>query len=41
MLLGVAEGVDRFNADVIQVLREAARQASLAPLMVPLAGLDY
>ncbi|GAA2503272.1 hypothetical protein [Terrabacter carboxydivorans] len=41
LLLAKAEGVDRFNADVTEVLREASRHASLAPLLVPLAGLDY
>lgn len=41
MLLAIAEGVDRFNADVEVVLREAGRQASYAPLFVPLRGLDF
>lgn len=41
LLLAIAEGIDRFNADVPQILQQAARQASLAPLLVPKAGLDY
>ncbi|WP_330474602.1 hypothetical protein [Terrabacter sp. C0L_2] len=41
MLLALGEGVDRFNADVVQLLEEARRQEGLAPLAIPLAGLDY
>ncbi|GAA2503455.1 deoxyribose-phosphate aldolase [Terrabacter carboxydivorans] len=41
LLLAKGEGVDRFNANVTELLRDASRQARLAPLLVPLQGLDY
>jgi deoxyribose-phosphate aldolase len=41
-LLAMGDGVDRFNASPLpQLVSEAKRHAKLAPLAVPLAGLDY
>jgi deoxyribose-phosphate aldolase len=42
MLLAMGDGVDRFNAeDAPGLLAEAQHQAQLAPLAIPLAGIDY
>lgn len=41
LLLAIAEGVDRFNADVAGILSDASWQERLAPLTVPLEDLDY
>ncbi|GAB3888736.1 hypothetical protein GCM10028802_41490 [Terrabacter terrigena] len=41
MLLAMAYGVDRFNADVVQLLQEADRKGRYAPIAVPLAGIDF
>jgi deoxyribose-phosphate aldolase len=41
LLLALAEGVDRFNADVAAILSEASWQERLAPLTVPLKEVDY
>ncbi len=41
MLICIAEGVGRFNADVTTLLAAADRRSHLAPLMVPVPTLDY
>ncbi|HEV7145882.1 MAG TPA: hypothetical protein VGN48_02670, partial [Pedococcus sp.] len=41
MLLCIAEGVGRFNADVEDILATAQLRAQSGPLMVPLPGWDY
>jgi deoxyribose-phosphate aldolase len=41
LLLAIAEGVDRFNADVADILSDASWQECLAPLTVPLEDVDY
>ncbi|MGN6753392.1 MAG: hypothetical protein ACTHJJ_12675 [Intrasporangium sp.] len=41
MLLALAEGVDRFKADVATILQDASWQERLAPLTVPLKDVDY
>jgi deoxyribose-phosphate aldolase len=41
MLLCVAEGVGRFNADVQHIMATAQLRAQFGPLIVPLPGLDY
>lgn len=42
MLLAMSYGVNRFNAEhVAEFLDEAKRQAEVAPLAVPVPGLDY
>lgn len=41
MLLAIAEGVDRFNGDVEELLRKFTREASHGPVSVPLKGVDY
>lgn len=41
MLLCIAEGVGRFNADVDQLMAAARRSAARGPLSVPLPGIDY
>lgn len=40
MLLAIAYGVDRFNADVLKLLQEADSQDRCSPIAVPLAGID-
>ena len=41
LLLALAEGVDRFNADIADILRNARWQQRLTPITVPLPGIDY
>jgi deoxyribose-phosphate aldolase len=41
MLLCVAEGVGRFNADVEHIMATAQLRAESGPLIVPLPGWDY
>jgi deoxyribose-phosphate aldolase len=41
LLLAVAEGMDRFNGDVISLLDEAESRAAWLPLTVPVQGWDY
>lgn len=41
VLLCMSLGVDRFNCDVDQILGDAKRAQWLAPLTIPVAGVDY
>ncbi|EBM0725551.1 hypothetical protein XE97_24630 [Salmonella enterica subsp. enterica serovar Senftenberg] len=41
LLLAMSLGVDRFNGDVDELLRHAKRAEWLAPLSIPVAGMDY
>jgi deoxyribose-phosphate aldolase len=41
LLLCMSMGVDRFNCDVDQILGDAKRAEWLAPLTIPVAGVDY
>lgn len=41
VLLCMSMGVDRFNCDVDQILGDAKRAEWLAPLTIPVAGVDY
>ncbi len=41
LLICLAEGVDRFNADIDLVLAEARARADSGGLFVPVAGADY
>jgi hypothetical protein len=41
LLLGVAEGADRFNADVEKLLQQTRARAPWTPLTIPLTGHDY
>ncbi|HEV7146057.1 MAG TPA: hypothetical protein VGN48_03565 [Pedococcus sp.] len=41
MLLCIAEGVGRFNADVEHIMATAELRAQSGPLVVPLPGWDY
>lgn len=42
MLLAMGSGVDRFHPEsATQLLREAKRQAQLAPVAIPVPGLDF
>ena len=41
MLLCMSMGVDRFNCDVDQILADAKLAEWLAPLTIPVAGVDY
>jgi deoxyribose-phosphate aldolase len=41
MLLCISLGIGRFNCDVDQILRDAADAASLGPLTIPAAGIDF
>lgn len=41
LLIGRAEGVDRFNADVETVLAEARRRSNSDQICVPLSGVDF
>jgi deoxyribose-phosphate aldolase len=41
LLLALAEKVDRFNADIADILREADWQERLGPLTIPLEDVDY
>ncbi|WP_457255983.1 hypothetical protein [Pedococcus sp. P5_B7] len=41
LLLCIAEGIERFNGDVDQLMAAARRSAAAGPLTVPLPGTDY
>jgi deoxyribose-phosphate aldolase len=41
LLLSVSMGIERFNGDVDQLLGDAERAEWLAPLTIPVAGVDY
>jgi deoxyribose-phosphate aldolase len=41
LLLSVSMGIERFNGDVDQLLGDAERAQWLAPLTIPVAGVDY
>jgi deoxyribose-phosphate aldolase len=41
MLLCIALGVDRFNGEPSDLLADAARKARIAPLSVPISGIDF
>ena len=41
VLLCMSMGVDRFNCDVDQILADAKRAEWLAPLTIPVPGIDY
>jgi len=41
LLLGVAEGANRFNGDIKALLQQARARGAWIPLTVPVAGVDY
>jgi deoxyribose-phosphate aldolase len=41
MMICIAEGVDRFNGDPESLLKDVARRTTVAPLVVPVPGVDY
>lgn len=41
LLLSISMGIERFNGDVDQLLGDAERAQWLAPLTIPVAGVDY
>jgi deoxyribose-phosphate aldolase len=41
MLVSLAVGVDRFNGDPAALIQDASRQIRVAPLRVPVSGVDF
>lgn len=41
LLVSIAVGVDRFNGDPTALLQDASRQTRVAPLRVPVPGVDF
>lgn len=41
LLVSIAVGVDRFNGDPAALIEDASRQTRIAPLRVPVPGVDF